>query len=78
MWVSLRSVGVASLLLFLLTGCSYKIAEKGGVQAHKVVQLEPTKFMPTLEQMRAEKSKVVIFPIDEKAPLAKKAGAGSV
>ncbi|MEF3191868.1 MAG: hypothetical protein K6347_04885, partial [Campylobacterales bacterium] len=42
------------------------------------VQLEPTKFMPTLEQMRAEKSKVVIFPIDEKAPLAKKAGAGSV
>lgn len=74
--MSKRLIISACAAAFLLSGCSYKIIEKGGLAAHKVQTLTASKFMPTQDQLEGNKTKVVVFTLDNKAPKAKTAGAG--
>lgn len=72
-----RYLTIIFCVLLSLTGCSYKILDKGGIKGHKLEKMEPSKLMPTPDELEGNKTKVVIFPFENKAPKAQVSGAGN-
>jgi hypothetical protein len=63
------------LLCFSVAGCAPTIAN---LAEYHAVQLSQADFMPTAEQVKSGKVKVVVFPLTENTDLAKRTNLGAV